>query len=133
MKRNILTASIALTLAATAIAADFDRSKKPEPGPAPEASFPDYKEATLSNGLKVFVIQDDRKPTVTFRLLIKSGSAFDGEKTGLAGFVAGLLNRGTKTKDAATFAKETDFIGGKLEAAAGPDSIAVATSGLTKY
>ena len=132
MKRNILTASIALTLVATA-AADIDRSVKPEPGPAPEASFPDYQEVTLSNGLKVFVIEDDRKPTVTFRLLIKSGSAFDGDKTGLAGFVAGLLNRGTATRDAATFAKEVDFIGGRLEAVAGPDAVAMVTSGLTKY
>lgn len=132
MKRNILTTSIALVMAATAVA-DIDRTQKPSPGPAPEASFPDYKQVTLPNGLKVFVIEDERKPTVTFRLLIKSGSAFDGAKTGLAGFVAGLLNRGTAKRDAATFAKEVDFIGGELEAVAGPDSIAVATSGLTKY
>jgi len=52
----------------------------------------------------MFVIVDDRKPSVTFRLLIKGGASFDGEKPGLSGFVAGLLNRGTKTRDAITFA-----------------------------
>jgi predicted Zn-dependent peptidase len=130
---RILTTSIAVLLAASSVDAAIDRSKKPEPGPAPEAAFPDYKQVTMSNGLKVFVIEDERTPTVTFRLLIKSGSAFDGDKTGLAGFVAGLLNRGTATRDAATFATEVDSIGAKVEATASPDSIAVVTSGLTKY
>lgn len=123
----------ALCFATATVHAAVDRTKKPEPAPAPAASFPDYQLRELPNGLKVFVIEDDRKPTVTFRLLIKSGSIFDGEKTGLAGFVAGLLNRGTATRDAATFASETDFIGMKLEATASPDAIAVGAGGLTKY
>lgn len=130
---RILTTTIAALLIASSADAAIDRTQKPEPGPAPEAAFPDYKETTLPNGLRVFFIEDDRTPTMTFRLLIKSGSVFDGEKTGLAGFVAGLLNRGTTTRDAATFAKEIDLIGAQLEAAASPDSIAVVTSGLTKY
>jgi len=113
--------------------AEIDRKTKPEPAPAPAAAFPDYKEQTLANGLKVFVIEDERKPTVVFRLVIKSGSIYDGQKTGLSGFVATLLNRGTATRNAATFAQQTDFIGMSLEALAGPDSLAVSAGGLTKY
>ncbi|EDY20344.1 peptidase M16 domain protein [Chthoniobacter flavus Ellin428] len=113
--------------------ADIDRTKKPEPDPAPAASFPDYRTETLPNGLKVFVIHDDRKPTVTFRLIIRSGSIADGSKMGAASFTASLLNRGTEHRDAATFALETDSLGVKVEAASGPDSISVAASGLTKY
>jgi predicted Zn-dependent peptidase len=113
--------------------AAVDRSKKPEPGPAPAASFPDYAEKTLPNGLKVFVIEDDRKPTVTFRLLIKGGSLHDGAKTGLSSFTATLLNRGTARRDAATFAQETDAIGVKIEAVSGADAISISASGLTKY
>ena len=132
--RPILIASLALICASTVpLRADVDRTKKPEAGPAPEASFPDYKETTLPNGLKVFVIEDERKPTLTLRLLFRSGSAFDGNKTGLASFVASLLNRGTEKRDAATFAKEIDFLGASLEASAGPDSLGVTTSGLTIY
>ena len=112
--------------------ADIDRTKKPEPGPAPEAAFPDYVTKELPNGLKVFVIEDDRKPTITMRLVIKSGDALDGDKPGIAGFVASLLNRGTATRDALAFAKAVDSLGATLEAAAGPDSISVSTSGLTK-
>jgi len=116
----------------TAMAA-IDRTKKPSPAPAPEAAFPDYTTVTLQNGLKVFVIQDDRKPAVTFRLVIKGGSLHDGEKPGLSSFVAALLNRGTKSRDALAFAKESDFIGSRLEAVSGPDSLAVSAGGLTKY
>lgn len=123
---------VLLTLASGAAAA-IDRTKRPEPDPAPAASFPDYKTQTLPNGLKVFVIEDDRKPTITFRLLIKSGSINDGAKTGLSGFVAGLLNRGTEKRDAATFAAESDYLGVKVEAVSGPDAIAVSAGGMTKY
>ena len=113
--------------------AEIDRTKKPEPDPAPAASFPEYKTVTLPNGLKVFVIEDDRKPTLTLRLILRSGSIFDGTKTGTAKFVANMLNRGTENRDAATLAYETDSIGMSLEAAAGPDAISVGASGLTKY
>ena len=124
---------VAVGLAAAPLRAEIDRTKKPEPDPAPTASFPDYEQRVLPNGLKVFVIQDDRKPTVTFRLLIKSGSVFDGEKTGVATFVAALLNRGTERRDAAAFAEEGDFIGVRVEASAGSDALAVSAGGLTKY
>ncbi len=113
--------------------AAIDRSRKPEPGPAPEAAFPDYTTRELPNGLKVFVIQDDRKPSVTFRLLIKGGASQDGDKPGLSGFVGTLLNRGTKTRDAMKFATESDSIGAQIESASGADAISVSAGGLTKY
>jgi zinc protease len=111
----------------------IDRTKKPDPDPAPAASFPEYRTEILPNGLKVFVIEDDRKPTVTLRLVIRGGSFLDGKKTGTASFVAGLLNRGTAKRDAATFATETDSIGVRVEASSGADAISVSAGGLTKY
>src|SRR5947208_14802024 len=89
---SMKTLSLALltALSATTAFAAIDRTKKPEPDPAPAASFPDYRTETLSNGLTVFVIEDDRKPTVNFRLIIRSGTSADGAKSGTASFVAGL-------------------------------------------
>jgi predicted Zn-dependent peptidase len=125
--------SLFLTGLAVTAFADIDRTKKPEADPAPAASFPDYRTEVLPNGLKVFVIEDDRKPTITLRLVVRSGSAADGAKKGTASFVASLLNRGTERRDAAAFALETDSIGVKVEGSSGPDSISVAAGGLTKY
>ena len=132
MRYQIVSLILSLLVAAEG-RAEIDRKKKPEPAPAPATAFPDYKTRQLKNGLQVLVIEDDRKPTVVFRLIIKGGSIFDGAKTGLGGFVATLLNRGTASRDAATFARETDFIGMQLEAVSGPDSIALSAAGLTKY
>jgi zinc protease len=131
--RPTLAFVFATLLLPTITPAAIDRSKKPEPGPAPEAAFPDYNTKVLPNGLKVFVIQDDRKPSVTFRLLIKGGSSVDGEKAGLSGFVATLLNRGTKTRDALAIAQQSDYIGSRLEASTGADALSVGASALTKY
>lgn len=128
--RSLLLCALASTLP---LHAEVDRSKKPEPGPAPAISFPDFEEASLKNGLKIYFIRDDRRPMVTFRLMVKSGSAFDGAKSGTASFTATLLNRGTQNRDAASFAKETDFIGSRVEAAAGPDAISVTAASLNKY
>jgi predicted Zn-dependent peptidase len=130
MKKLFLLLSVSTAITAYA---DIDRSKKPEADPAPAVSFPDYRTEVLPNGLKVFVIEDDRKPTVNFRLIVRSGSVADGDKNGTTSFVAGLLNRGTAHRDAATFALETDSLGVSVEAMSGPDAISVSAAGLTKY
>jgi predicted Zn-dependent peptidase len=127
-----LIASTLLALATLGFA-DVDRTKKPAPGPAPAAAFPDYVSKELPNGLKVFVIEDDRKPTITLRLMLKAGNALDGDKAGKADFVANLLNRGTATLDADAFAKAVDSIGASLEAGASLDATSVSTSGLVKH
>ncbi len=132
MRLPILTLTIAMLLPTLAHAA-IDRTKKPSADPAPAASFPDYKTVTLPNGLKVFVIEDDRTPKIAFRLLIKGGALHEGGKTSLSSFVAGLLNRGTAKRDAATFAAESDYIGVRVEGMSGADALSVSAGGLTKY
>jgi zinc protease len=122
-----------LLLASPSLQAAVDRSQKPAPGPAPEASFPPYEDFTLPNGLRVFLIQDDRRPTITLRMLIKSGSLFDGQKPGTASLTATLLNRGTQRRDAAAFARETDYLGSHVEAAASADAISVMAGALNKH
>lgn len=114
-------------------APDVDRSKPPAAGPAPAVAFPDYQERTLSNGLKVFVVESRRQPTVTFRLLLKRGAIADGDKPGVAKATAELLNKGTPKRDAAKFAEETDGLGASVEAGAGNDSLSVTANGLTKF
>jgi zinc protease len=131
---KILTLSAAALLTVLApLSAEVDRTKKPEPGPAPAAAFPDYVTKVLPNGLTVFVIEDDRKPTISLRLSIKAGSVLDGDKPGKVDFVASLLNRGTTTRDADAIATAVDSIGASLEAGAGADAISISTGGLTKY
>lgn len=130
-----LAVALALTLAVTSAAgsAEIDRSKRPEPGPAPDAAFPAYVEKTLPNGLKVFVVESRRAPLVTLRLLVKAGAVNDADKSGLAGMMSTLLDRGTKRRTAEQFAKEIDFLGARFGASVDEDATSVSITGLVKY
>lgn len=110
----------------------IDRSTPPPAGPLPEIKLPAATTETLPNGLRLIALQDKRQPTVTYRLLIKSGSLFDGEKPGLASLVASLLNKGTGELSADEFAQKTDFLGMRVEASASDDAISLGASGLSR-
>ncbi len=112
--------------------ADIDRTHPPKAGPFPELASPNAISETLPNGLRVFILPDSRQPTVTYRLLIKSGSLLDGDKPGRARLTANLLNKGTPELSAEEFARKTDFLGAQVEASAGEDSIAVVATGLSR-
>ncbi len=133
MSRLAFALWILLLFSQVALGQKIDRTKKPEAGPAPAASFPDFKEAVLSNGLKVFIIESDRKPTITVRLLVKAGDFFDGDKPGVADFTAELLGRGSPKRKASDFAREADKIGAEYSASSGDDATSIVISGLTKH
>ena len=132
MKIVPFCAALILLTFSSFVRADIDRTQPPKPGPEPKASFPDFKQDVLPNGLKIFTVEDHRQPTVNFRLLIKAGDAYDQGRPGLADTTASLLNRGTAKRTAAQFAREADFIGASVEAGSGQDAITVSAEGLTK-
>ena len=129
----LLLLAPALLLVLRAEEPAVDRTHPPAAGPEPAVAFPDTRERTLPNGLKIFVVESRRQPTVTFRLLLKRGAIADGDKPGVASATADLLNEGTATRDADRFAEEADGLGAEVEASAGNDSLSVTASGLTKF
>ncbi|MBR9974541.1 MAG: insulinase family protein [Bacteroidetes bacterium] len=129
---RFLLLSALLLFVGAQLHAQIDRSKKPEPGPAPKASFPDYNETTLDNGLKVFVVTNTAQPVVTFRLLVKSGSEYDGDVSGIASSVTELLTAGTTTRSKLQFAQEEDQLGLSIGAGAADDQMSLSGSGLKK-
>ena len=50
--------------------AQVDRSQMPKPGPAPEIHLGKYESFTLTNGLKVFVVENHKLPRVSFSLVV---------------------------------------------------------------
>lgn len=111
----------------------IDVTQKPEPLPATEFNFPKHTEHTLKNGMKVFIIEDNEQPTISFRLLIPGGTSQDGSKAGVAEITAGMLTKGAGKMKALDIANKIDGIGASVSASAGGDFVNVSATGLKKH
>ena len=96
----------------------------PPPPAAPRSgAFPKPVEQTLSNGLRVIVIERRESPLIAAQLLIKNGGEVDPpELAGLADMTANLLTKGTQSRDATKIAQEIESLGGSLDSGARWDS-----------
>lgn len=112
----------------------LDRSKPPLPGPPKDVQFPDYFDTTLPGGINVLVIENNKIPAVSVRLVFKgAGSYHDDGKYGLSSLTAELLTKGTKSRTATEIAEEIDFIGGNLNSGSDWDGSYVSLSLLKKH
>lgn len=107
------------------------KSAPPGPGPAPDVRFPTFVEKTLSNGLRLVVIEQHEQPVISLRLVTKGGRSYEPEgKSGLAEAVASLLPKGTTTRSSQQIAEAIDFVGGNVGAFTGIE-FAYATAAVT--
>lgn len=91
------------------------------------------QEMTLKNGLRVIVIERPGLPVFRAEVVIKSGAEADPPQfSGLAHFTAGLLRRGTTSRNATQVAQEIESLGAKLECEARWDSTAIKLDCLSK-
>ena len=98
--------------------AQLDRTKIPEPGPAPEISIGSFDQFTLDNGLKVIVVNNDKLPIVSFSLSLDYKPFHEGEIVGHSSIAGQLLNTGTTNRTKAQLDDEIDFIGASVSASA---------------
>ncbi|MGD8780577.1 MAG: insulinase family protein [Ignavibacteria bacterium] len=109
--------------------AQLDRSIRPKPGPAPEIKIGDAKSFQLENGLKVFVVENNKLPRITFSLIIDRDPLLEGDSAGYSSFAGQLLRTGTKSRSKDQLDEEIDFIGASLSTS----STSVRASGLSKH
>ncbi|MFT3805467.1 M16 family metallopeptidase [Arenimonas sp.] len=77
-------------------------------------AFPQVQRATLSNGLKVVLLERHSVPLVNV-VLVDAGAAADpADAAGTARFALDLLLKGTKTRDAFQLADQRDALGAQL-------------------
>lgn len=132
MKKHILYLIVLMTAAVFA-KDNLDITKKPEPLAEKKYTFPEYKQETLANGLKVFIVEDHRQPTINFNMIIQGGSSEDGEKPGLASMTASMLTKGAGKMNALQIASKLDNIGAGIHASADRDKISIGGSCLKKH
>jgi zinc protease len=112
-----------LVLTSFAASAQTPQSTPPPPAPPRSLRVPIPTQKTLSNGLRVIVIERQGTPLVSAQLLIKNGGEVDPPQlAGLTDVTASLLTRGTATRDATQIAEAVEAFGGSLASGAGWDS-----------
>ncbi|MHA7131250.1 M16 family metallopeptidase [Algoriphagus namhaensis] len=125
-----LAISFVLTLLISVMGfAQVDRSQLPDAGPAPEIKIGEAETFTLENGLKVFVVQNDKLPRVSFTLVLERDPILEGDKAGYLGFVGQMMTAGTENRTKDQLDEEIDFIGASLSAS----STSVFASSLKKH
>lgn len=101
-------------------------SVPPASGITPSAPFPAIARRTLSNGLEVAVISRKNLPIVELRLVLRSGTASDGPKPGVAA-VAGELTKagGAGAWNAEQLLERAESLGADLNVLTDRDSTRV--------
>ena len=102
---------LCLGLARTTQAQDDFRKTAPKSGPAPEIKLGDFEDFTLSNGLKVLLVENHKLPRVSFQLYVDVPLHSEGDSAGMADMAGALLQTGTQKRSKAEIDKAIDYIG----------------------
>ena len=94
----------------------FDRSIRPKAGPAPTVSIGKSESFTLANGLKVFVVENHKLPTVAYSLQLDINPILSGNKAGLDDIFSDMLTSGTTTRSSEKLAMDMDMIAARIRA-----------------
>jgi len=110
---------------------DVDRSKVPTADAPPAAKFPAMQRATLSNGLKVVLVERSSIPQVNLNLVVDSGWAADQSVLpGTTSLGMDMLDEGTKTRNALQISEELQQLGANLNVGSDLDTANVFLSAL---
>lgn len=109
-KAIILLSSLFLTLIMQA----QDRPQ-PKSGPAPAINIKKPQTFTLTNGLKVMVVENHKLPRVSFSLSIDNAPSTEGNKKGVDDLTSSLIGNGSLKIAKDAFNEEIDFLGASLD------------------
>lgn len=94
--------------------AQIDRSVQPQPKAAPKIQLEEPQTFTLSNGLKVLVVENHKLPRVRVQLLLDNPPILEGEKAGVSALTGALLGKGSASISKDDFNEEVDFLGASI-------------------
>ncbi len=111
----------------------FDRSIEPPYGESPETPVPAVWEKKLNKGLKVFGIENNEVPLVSFNLIIEGGMLLDyPDKVGVANLVGQMLNKGTQNRTPAELEEAIKELGARIRFSSGRENLSVSVSCMAK-
>src|SRR5205807_2477996 len=90
---------------------------------------------TLSNGVRVLVLEDHRFPTITTELVINGAGALynPADQPGLASATVGLMRLGTATRSSRQLAEDIESLGATINgnSQAGSPEVSLLANGLS--
>jgi predicted Zn-dependent peptidase len=111
-----------------------DRARLPALGADPPLRFPEIRRHTLDNGLRVWTIEHDAVPLVSFLAMLPIGASADPqERPGLAAMTSDMLDEGGGDLDAMELHDALGRIGGHLDSEIGSDATILTISSLARY
>ena len=109
-----------------------DRSEPPL-GELPLIQVPDVWRGNLSNGIKLYGIENNELPLVQFSMRIDGGQSLDvGNKAGTALILGAMLKEGTKSKTPAEFEEAIDLLGSSISVSADLEGLYISGTTLAK-
>jgi len=109
MKHIYIIGFIFLTF--TSINAQIDRSKQPDPGPAPAIQLDDPIEFQLKNGLTALLAENHKLPRVSISLSLDHPLKTEGKKKGATTLLTTMMGKGSTSISKNDFEEEIDFMG----------------------
>jgi zinc protease len=97
------------------IESSFDRSIEPPAGPDPLVKIPEIWNDELSNGVRIYGIEQNELPLINFSITIKGGLLLDDlSKVGIANLMSDIMMEGTKTKTPVELEEAIDELGASI-------------------
>lgn len=103
----------------------YDPAKPPRLGKPAPLVVPPVHRSILANGVALRIVEQRELPLVQITATIDGGARLDGRTPGLATFVAGMLDEGAGSRDAAALQSELAYLGATLGSGASWDDFTV--------
>jgi len=111
----------------------IDRSKEPTQGESPSLNIPTSWAATLTNGMKVYGIEQNEIPTVNFSIRMDGGHLLDNmDKNGIANLMTDIMMEGTAKKTPEQLEEEIELLGASINMYTGKEAIFITGNTLTR-
>ena len=98
-------------LTSIAVHSQLDRSRQPQPGPAPFLQLDNPVEYQLDNGLTVLLVENHKLPRVSVSLRIDYPLFAEGDYSGALDLLTQMMGKGSQTLSKNDFEEEIDFMG----------------------
>jgi len=108
------------------IESSFDRSVEPPAGPEPLIKIPEIWKDELSNGVRIYGIEQNELPLINFSITIKGGLLLDDiNKVGIANLMSDIMMEGTKTKTPVELEEAIDDLGANINMYTTKESVVI--------